>query len=151
MIKYTEVTCEELFTKYDLSHVLEAYKNCGNGTPEEHTQTCKVLSQADYWKLYQPYADNFACMIVTKDDEVIGGVILELSQQMHFGYKIAYLNSLYMLPEHRNDTLFFRKVFKLAKKHGCKGIYLLAPAGSELEQELNKYYIKTNSMFYKEL
>lgn len=145
---------EEMFLENDLEELYAKYQECS-----EHTLqgTIANFKKADYYRNYREM-ESKGCdlhyILVQDDDKVIGSIILEIAPQPHYDFKVGFLNSIFLMQEYRKGGLGKRMIeffFSYAKKKGAKGCYLTAPVGSRLEQVYNRYYIKTDSLFFKEL
>lgn len=144
----------EMFLEHDLNELYAKYQECS-----EHTIQGKIadFSKADYYRNYRRLEQqgcNLHYILVLEDDKVIGSIIIEITPQPHYDYNVAFLNSIFLMKEYRKNGLgkhMIDFVFSYSKKKGAKACYLSAPVGSRLEQVYNRYYIKTDSLFLKEL
>lgn len=147
-------TAEEMFQENNLEELYKKYQECS-----EHTVAGNMadFSKVDYYRNYKELEKKgceFHYILIMDDEKIIGAIIIEIAPQPHFDFKVAFINSIFLMREYRKSGIGKRMiefVFDYAKKKGAKGCYLTAPCGSRLEQVYNRYFIKTDSLFLKEL
>lgn len=85
-------------------------------------------------------------------DELVGFISYLLTPMMHFSSCAATTESLFLSPEHRHGLLGVRLIkaaLTQAVSQGAKGLYVTAPAGSQLEKLARVMKLKhTNTVFF---
>lgn len=148
---------QEMFGENDLEEIIREYQQCANNTLQGNLANFDMCDQQRYYHIYEDLEkkeQSFVYVIMADEEKNVGVVILELDYQAHYGYKVAFINSLFLLSKYRRlnyGKKLIEFAMKLAKKKGAKGMYFTAPAGSRLESVYNRLYIKTDSLFFKEL
>lgn len=145
-----ETTCDEVFSNPGLPALMEEYRSvwCKNQDlvgPEPDFDGYRRLEAAGVLKILGAFRDGV----------FIGGAFLLLSPVLHFhGKIICTVESLFVLEKHRVPVggRVLRAVFDTAQKYGAVGVYMTAPMGGRLINDLpNMGFKETNRLFYRSL
>ena len=150
-------SAKEMFEE-DLTEIIEGYQKSAENTIQGKIAQFGKCDQDFYRKMYEELEKNsgfsFSYLIITDGERNIGVAIIEIAKQSHYDFKVAILNSVFILPQYRKFNAgkqLIEFASYQAKKQGAKAMYLTAPVGSRLERIYNRFYIKTDTVFLKEL
>ena len=88
------------------------------------------------------------------DEKLIGFLVLLVSPNPHYGCKIGTIESIFVGAEYRKSGAglkLLKAAEDTAKGMGAVGIFVSAPAGSQLADVMSKMspYTETNRVFFK--
>lgn len=150
-----EHSLDDFFDK-NIQPLITEYSKLSLNTPEQSVTDYTSLTKENLRQVYkQTYKEaDISFILATDDNNPVGFSIIEYSMQTHLNFKTANINSLFISKDYRklgNGKQLLNKTFEVAKQHGAKGFYLIAPVGSRLESVFNRLFVKTDSLFFKEL
>ena len=116
--------------------------NPGMGVPKPNRLQYEAMANAGVFHVLGAY----------KGEELVGFMTYLLTPLAHFSKCAASTESLFLDPKYRHGLLGVRLIktaFKQAKSLGAMGLYVCAPAGSQLEKLARAMNLKhTNTVFF---
>lgn len=116
--------------------------NPGMGVPKPNRLQYEAMANAGVFHVLGAY----------KGEELVGFMTYLLTPLAHFSKCAASTESLFLDPKYRHGLLGVRLIktaLKQAKSLGAMGLYVCAPAGSQLEKLARAMNLKhTNTVFF---
>ena len=125
----------------------------------EYSEECSIAGMPETNRDYEQYERfeqaGFSRMFAAYNDEkLVGFLVLLVSPNPHYGCKIGTIESIFVGAEYRKSGAglkLLKAAEDTAKGMGAVGIFVSAPAGSQLADVMSKMspYTETNRVFFK--
>ncbi len=145
MVDIVDTTVSEITAYKNFKDVVEQYSRLDN-----HPDVKAGIDINVYLNLEK--AGLLKVVAVVDGDTLCGFGTVVTTYANHLAQKVAWIESLYVLPKyrvHNTGVRLLKHLMQKAKETGCVGCSLTAQKGSELEKVYSRLYKATDTVFWK--